>query len=103
ELDSLVEDVLMKDDFDREHLRNFSAAWQNKRLDNATRPNPDNDSPSNKWKKASIKIKLPAHKVRVPEADAVEFEVAGLLYRPLLDVMFEAFQSPAFEQYHTTP
>ncbi|KAJ6612495.1 hypothetical protein B0H10DRAFT_2052266 [Mycena sp. CBHHK59/15] len=43
------------------------------------------------------------HKVCVPEKDAEEFEVHGLIYRPLLDVMAEAFQSPAFMEYHTTP
>jgi len=32
ELDSLVQDVLLKDDFDRTHLLNFSAARENKRL-----------------------------------------------------------------------
>ncbi|KAJ7266444.1 hypothetical protein B0H12DRAFT_977610, partial [Mycena haematopus] len=103
ELDSLVADVLMKDDFDREHLQNFSAARENKRLDDATGLNGDENSRSNQWQTASIKIKLPAPKVCVPETDAVEFKVPGLLYRPLLDVMVEAFQSPAFEQFHTTP
>jgi hypothetical protein len=103
ELDSLVEDVLMSDDFDREHLNNFSAARENKRLDDATGLDPDTDSPPNKWKTASIKIKVPAPKVCVPETEAAEFEVPGLMYRPLLDVMIEAFQSPAFEEFHTTP
>ncbi|KAJ6549894.1 hypothetical protein B0H19DRAFT_1298254 [Mycena capillaripes] len=98
ELDSLVEDVLMKDDFDREHLKNFGAARENKRLDDTAALDPDENSSSTKWNTASIKIKLPAYKVCGPESDA-----AGLLYRPLLDVMIEAFQSPAFEQFHTTP
>ncbi|KAF7341461.1 GLOBIN domain-containing protein [Mycena venus] len=98
ELDSLVDDVLLKDDFNQEHLRNFKAARENKRMDDANGENSQDG-----WQKASVKIKLPAHNVCVPEADAAEFEVEGLLYRPLLDVMTEAFQSPAFEQFHITP
>ncbi|KAF7335684.1 GLOBIN domain-containing protein [Mycena venus] len=98
ELDSLVDDVLLKDDFNQEHLRNFKAARENKRMDDANGENSQDG-----WQTASVKIKLPAHNVCVPEADAAEFEVEGLLYRPLLDVMKEAFQSPAFEQFHITP
>lgn len=99
ELDSLVEDVLLKPDYDPVHLENFSAARENQRLDETVDPQSAPDG----WTKASVKIKLPGHKVCVPEQDAPEFEVDGLLYRPLLDVMVEAFQSPSFQQFHTTP
>ncbi|KAJ7728802.1 hypothetical protein DFH07DRAFT_998550, partial [Mycena maculata] len=105
DLDSLVHDVLLKDDFDPAHLGNFSTARENKRLDDCT-PNgsaDDSPAPPDGWKTASIKIKLPAPKVCVAEADAAEFEVEGLIYRPLLDVMVEAFQGPAFQEFHTTP
>ncbi|KAF7328374.1 GLOBIN domain-containing protein [Mycena venus] len=104
ELDALVEDVLLKEDFDPAHLQNFSAARENKRLDDSTASAID-EAPAapDRWKTASIKIKLPTPKNCVAERDAPEFEVPGLMYRPLLDVMVEAFQSPAFAQYHTTP
>ncbi|KAJ6588247.1 hypothetical protein B0H19DRAFT_1098512, partial [Mycena capillaripes] len=36
----------MNDDFDRDHLKNFSAARENKRLDDANGLNPDDDSKS---------------------------------------------------------
>ncbi|KAF7371653.1 hypothetical protein MVEN_00021100 [Mycena venus] len=39
ELDSLVDDVLLKDDLNQEHLRNFKAAWENKRMDDANGEN----------------------------------------------------------------
>ncbi|KAJ7660161.1 hypothetical protein DFH06DRAFT_1472251 [Mycena polygramma] len=104
ELDSLVQDVLMHEDFDRAHLENFSTAVENKRLDQSSGLDGDgNASTSDQWKTASIKIKLPAPGVRVEEDDAAEFEVPGLQYRPLLDVLVEAFQSPAFEEFHITP
>ncbi|KAK6974093.1 GLOBIN domain-containing protein [Favolaschia claudopus] len=104
ELDALVEDVLLQEDFDVAHLRNFSAARENKRLDDTLASNIDDSaSAPDGWKTASIKIKLPASKHCVAEQDAPVFEVSGLMYRPLLDVMIEAFQSPMFEEYHTTP
>jgi hypothetical protein len=104
ELDSLVTEVLLQDDFDPAHLKDFSAARENKRLDDSTTSEID-DLPAapDGWKTASIKIKLPAPKQCRLESDAPEFEVPGLMYRPLLDVMVEAFQSPAFEEFHTTP
>ncbi|KAJ7649404.1 hypothetical protein DFH06DRAFT_996491 [Mycena polygramma] len=104
ELDSLVQDVLQQEDFDIAHLKDFSTARENKRLDESTGLDSQGDaSTSNKWKTASIKIKLPAPGVCVEEDDAAEFEVPGLQYRPLLDVLVEAFQSPAFEEFHITP
>ncbi|KAJ7021549.1 hypothetical protein C8F04DRAFT_1313789 [Mycena alexandri] len=105
DLDSLVHNVLLKEDFDPAHLKDFSTARENKRLDDSA-PNSgadDSPAPPDGWKTASIKIKLPAPKVCVAEADAAEFEVEGLIYRPLLDVMVEAFQGPAFKDFHTTP
>ncbi|KAJ7156268.1 hypothetical protein C8R46DRAFT_1004688 [Mycena filopes] len=104
DLDTLVTDVLLQDDYDPAQLQNFSAARENKRFNDSTsNDNTPDSAPPDGWKKASVKIKLPAPGVRVAEADAAEFEVEGLVYRPLLDVMTEAFQGPAFQQFHTTP
>ncbi|KAJ7038615.1 hypothetical protein C8F04DRAFT_887656, partial [Mycena alexandri] len=110
ELDSLVDNVLLHGDFDLAHLRDFSAARENRRLDDAASAtaadpaaDPAADTASDSWIRTSVKIKLPAPKVRVPEEEAPEFEVEGLVYRPLLDVMVEAFQGLDFEQYHITP
>ncbi|KAF9493424.1 hypothetical protein BDN71DRAFT_1483520 [Pleurotus eryngii] len=43
------------------------------------------------------------NKVKCPEDEAPEFEVQGVIYQPLLDVLMESFQGPAFEKYHLTP
>jgi hypothetical protein len=102
DLDSLVNDVLLHPDFDSKHLEGFSAARENKRLDDAAEDTLPGAPPTG-WKTASVKLKLPAHKNCIPEADAPEFEVSGIMYRPLLDVMKEAFQSPAFLQFHIIP
>ncbi|KAF7369708.1 hypothetical protein MVEN_00302300 [Mycena venus] len=90
EFDSLVDDVLLKEDFTQEHLRDFKAARENKRMDDANGENSQDG-----WQTASVKIKLPAHNVCVPEATAAEFEVEGLLYRPLLDVMKGSISKPS--------
>ncbi|KAK7021269.1 hypothetical protein R3P38DRAFT_3197172 [Favolaschia claudopus] len=90
-LDELVNKVIWSEDWDGEHLRGFSAARENKRLDDAVDALPG-QAPDG-WKSCSVKLKLPAPKVAVPEAQAVEFEITGIMYPPLLDVMVEAFQS----------
>ncbi|KAJ7703978.1 hypothetical protein B0H17DRAFT_1193907 [Mycena rosella] len=101
DLDSLVNHISLQDNFNHMHLEGFSAAWENKRLDNTSNILP-RQLPS-RWTVGSVKIKLPAPKICKPEADTAKFEVARILYCPLLDVMIEAFKSPAFMQYHTTP
>ncbi|KAJ7116153.1 hypothetical protein C8R43DRAFT_1138022 [Mycena crocata] len=101
ELDSLINNVILHEDFDRKHLEDFSAIRENKRLDDETNMAPG--QPPSGWTSSSVKLKLPAPKVCIPEEVAAEFEVTGILYRPLLDVMTEAFQSPAFEKFHITP
>jgi hypothetical protein len=101
ELDSLVNEVLLHEDFSLNHLQGFSAIRENKRLDDTATALPG--EPPSGWISGSVKIKLPAPKVCVAEKDAVEFEVPGIIYRPLLDVMIEAFQSPAFKDFHITP
>ncbi|KAK6985130.1 hypothetical protein R3P38DRAFT_3332579 [Favolaschia claudopus] len=101
-LDELVHGVIWPVEWNREDLRGFSAAREDKRLDDAVNALPG--QPPDGWKRGSVKLKLPAPKVAVSEDQAAEFEVQGIMYRPLLDVMIEAFQSPgAFEQYHITP
>ncbi|KAJ7222346.1 hypothetical protein GGX14DRAFT_663311 [Mycena pura] len=106
-LNSLVKDVMLTDDFNREDLRDFSAEKANKVLDNCTRPEGNSDLPPipDKWKRESVFIKVPAKGVCEPEdsENVVEFEVEGLVFRELLDVMVENFSSPAFKDYHITP
>jgi hypothetical protein len=105
DLDSLVHDVLLADDFDSRHLENFSAARELKRLD------AENESFSfskeNGWWESSVKIRLPAEKVKNPsEADAPEFEVGGIYHRNPIDsesVIKTAFQDISAKAYHFTP
>ncbi|KAJ7909874.1 hypothetical protein B0H13DRAFT_1877279 [Mycena leptocephala] len=96
ELDSLVNNVILHQDFDPKHLEGFSAARENKRLDDAVNTLPG--QPPDGWKTASVKLKVPAPKICVPEAQAAEFEVSGIIYRPLLDVMVDPRFTPAMPE-----
>ncbi|KAJ7017354.1 hypothetical protein C8F04DRAFT_1336893, partial [Mycena alexandri] len=88
ELDALVENVILKEDFNPADLKNFSTARENRRLDDSVPTDIDgNASERDKWKTGSVKIKVPAPKVCTKEAEAAEFVVEGLIYRELLDVM----------------
>ncbi|KAJ7627108.1 hypothetical protein FB45DRAFT_1082250 [Roridomyces roridus] len=102
DLDALITNVLLQDDFNREELRGFRAALGNKTLDEF-KSSPDGMPVPDTWKRTSVRIKVPGKNVCTAEEEAVEFEVEGLVYRDLLDVMVENFSGPAFADYHTTP
>jgi Plavaka transposase len=102
ELDKLVNDVILADDFDKADLKGFSAARELKCLDEHKQGTefPSKDG----WKETSVKIRLPAEKARhTSEDDAPEFKVKGVFYRPLTDVIISAFQEAAIETFHITP
>nr|GAT54741.1 predicted protein [Mycena chlorophos] len=55
------------------------------------------------WLRGSVVLKLPCVGVHQTEAEAPEFTVNDILYRPLLDSIREVLQGPLFKQFHTTP
>ena len=56
------------------------------------------------WIEASVPISLPCDGFSFPmEADAPVYNVKGLLYWKLLEVIKAAFSKPAAEKFHTTP
>lgn len=102
DLDRLVNDVILTEDFDKGHLEGFNAARELKRMDKYEQHKefPAKDG----WKETSVKLRLPAERARnKSEEDAPEFEVGGVFYRPLTDVIVSAFQEAAAETFHLTP
>jgi hypothetical protein len=103
DIDCLVHEVILAEDFNPEDLRNFSIAREMARLDayGAT------DSPfsaDDGWKDGSVKIRVPNAKSRhASESAAPEFQVSGIHYRPLLEVIKSAFQRPDVQGYHWVP
>lgn len=55
------------------------------------------------WKNGSVKLRLPCKGVKCPESKAPEFEVKGILYRKLVDVIKGALQSEAASDFHYVP
>ena len=56
------------------------------------------------WREGRVKIKVPCPGYKQDEAGAEEFEVTGVLYRDLVDVIKVACQNPdTLGSFHTTP
>ncbi|KAH9942660.1 hypothetical protein B0H21DRAFT_710231 [Amylocystis lapponica] len=100
EVDRLVHDVILADDFDREDLRRFSTARELKCLDNASSVLTMADG----WLEGSVHIPLPKEGSKVAsEADAPLFTVSGIYYRRLLEVIKSAYQDSEAHAYHWLP
>ncbi|KAJ7229883.1 hypothetical protein GGX14DRAFT_343833, partial [Mycena pura] len=99
--DAVVYNVILQDDFNREDLRNFKSKRENDRLDNFLAVPPG--EPPNGWHRGAVKIKLPCVGHCTPESEAFEIEIKDIYYRPLLDTLKEALQSPAFKHFHLIP
>ncbi|THH16591.1 hypothetical protein EUX98_g9280 [Antrodiella citrinella] len=111
EVDRLVDNVILADDFDRDHLRGFSAAREAERVDEWEDVEEDSDStPQFKvedgWKEASVHIRVPSENTdfKYPsESDAPTFEVKGLHHRRLIEVIKSAFQDTKTSTYNLIP
>jgi len=108
ELDRLVNDVILTDDFDWNHLQGFRASREAERLDNYNNgTDPDTHSlfhAEDGWIKTSVTIPLPAQRVcHASENDAPKFAVDNLFYRRPLQVVKAAFQEKAADSFHLSP
>ncbi|KIO07956.1 hypothetical protein M404DRAFT_135075, partial [Pisolithus tinctorius Marx 270] len=104
-VDRLVNEVILAEDFDREDLCGFRATREAQRMDKY--PNNTN-TPSilstNNWNKTSVKVKLPTEKVQfTSELDAPEFEVPDLFYHKLLELLRSAFNEVSAQMFHIKP
>jgi len=105
ELQSLVDNVLLANDYDHTHLKNFSARSELRRLDGESGKD-SNSLPfthENGWKESTVRIKLPAEKVNQTEDSAPELEVPGVYHRSLLEVFTTALQDESAKSFHYTP
>jgi hypothetical protein len=105
ELDALVNNVLLANDFDVVHLQHFNATCELKHLDGE-----DSLAKSltfageNGWKESSVKLYFPAECVsNASEDHAPEFEVHSIYHQSLLKVMKMAFQDISTKSFHYTP
>lgn len=105
DLDRLVNEVILADDFDRNHLQDFSAAHAAKRMDEA--PASAESIPlsaTDGWHETSLEIPIPCEKVKFPsEGNAPRFRVEGLHYRKFTDVVKSAYGEVPAKSFHTKP
>lgn len=101
EINRLVHNVILADDFDIRHFDNFSYNRELQRLD-------EHDelsgifSAGDGWQESSVKIRVPKEKVKHrSEDEAPEFEVKGLWYRPLRNVIKSAYEDITQRHFHT--
>ncbi|KAI0363587.1 hypothetical protein BV20DRAFT_1031111 [Pilatotrama ljubarskyi] len=103
ELDRLVTDVILAEDFNPQDLRGFSAAQELKRMDECTDGSeafPATDG----WKRGTVEIPLPKAKVQHDsEASAPTLKVDNVYYRPFLASIKAAYQDLVAGQYHFVP
>jgi len=102
DLDDLVQQVLLAEDFNHEDLRNFCAAQEFKKLDGHMNW-PSNLSATDGWVEGSIKIHLPCMRVKVKSEEAPEFLVEPVYYHRLTQVLVSSFQEPAAKLFHYIP
>jgi hypothetical protein len=103
DLDSLVHEVILAEDFNPEDLRNFRISREMDRLD-AYGATSTPFSAEDDWKEGSVTIRVPNAKSRyASESAAPAFQVSGIYYRPLLEVIKGAFQRPDVQGHHWVP
>ncbi|KAJ7191494.1 hypothetical protein GGX14DRAFT_381097 [Mycena pura] len=100
-LNELVHDIFLNPETEHEHFHRFDAGRELQRLDDLANTSPG--EPPNGWTAGSVQLKLPSRKYPCLETEAPVFDITGILFRPLLDTLHEALQSPLFEQFHLTP
>ncbi|EDQ99528.1 uncharacterized protein LACBIDRAFT_334986 [Laccaria bicolor S238N-H82] len=105
QLNTLVEDLIMQPDFKQEDFISFSASREAECLYNYTSENPESPFlPKDGWIETSVSISVPADSVKHSSVDAVpKYEVPGLFYRPLVEIIKASFQEPSAEHFNLFP
>ncbi|KAJ3963919.1 hypothetical protein EV361DRAFT_120008 [Lentinula raphanica] len=102
DLNNLVNNVLLPDDFQQEHLRGFSAQKVLKDMDDFGGPK-EFLQPDDGWIESSVRIPVPCSGVKQLEKDAPTYELKGIFYRKPLEVVKSVFQSTESKKFHYTP
>jgi len=104
ELQRLVNEVVNAPDFKQEDLADFSATREAARLDTHQDKKSPLFSAGDGWIERSVPISVPAEGVKhTSENAAPVFEVPGLYYRRIVEVVKGAFQEPMAAKYHIAP
>lgn len=94
----LVKDVILADDFDREHLQNFSVRRSLRELDKDDKGRrvtfPDD------WIETSVTIDIPT---KSKEGNPQPYTIDGFHYRPFVEVIRAAFADVQARAFHLLP
>lgn len=101
ELNKLVHDVLLNENFDLADLKGFNAIREGQCVDDwdGGGLNLTTDG----WIESTVKIKLPCDGIKCAEDEAPEIEIPGVFHRDLVDVIVSAYQGPGAKRFHLTP
>jgi len=107
ELNHLVNEVLLIEEFNKADLQGFHAAKEADHLD-TYHGDPEDIcsafSMNDGWQETSVKIHIPADGViHNSLEDVPELSIPGLFYRRPLEVIKNAFREASAEQFHFTP
>ncbi|KXN85079.1 hypothetical protein AN958_11721 [Leucoagaricus sp. SymC.cos] len=110
DLDKLVHNVLLSPDYDPEHLKNFSAKREGRRMDTATGMAKDSKSATDffggtsGWKEGSVKLKVPVEGQAYRDEDqAPMYTVSSIYHHSIVDIIKVAFTEPAAGSFHYIP
>ena len=99
ELDKLVKNVILHEDFKVNHLEGFSAARGLQQLN--TPDKVKHFSMETGWKESSVYLHVPVKNSK--EDDAPQVTVHGVWHCTLVDVIRTALEDPRAQSYHLTP
>ncbi|PPQ93473.1 hypothetical protein CVT25_008490 [Psilocybe cyanescens] len=103
ELDCLVKEVILAEDFDLAHLKGFSTDKELGRLDDQT----EGSSPfaqENRWKKSTIKLALPSENMQHSSENAAPvLEIPNVYHHSLVETIVSAFKDKNAQTFHYTP
>jgi hypothetical protein len=98
DLQHLVDDVLLADDFDTSDLRGFSAKRELRRMDE-----PNAFSEEDGWKQASVSLPVPVDGVDQTEEAAEKIVVGPFWYKTLCSVIRAALREDLASSFHIVP
>ena len=82
----------------------FSASCEAEHLDHYTENSESPFSLKDSWIETSVLISIPADNVKHSSVDAApQYEVPGLFYHLLTEIIKSSFQEPAAEHFHLFP
>ena len=105
DMNNLVHNVIMHQDFDPSDLKDFNAVTATRRFEREHFSKPGTTlKAGDGWKEGSVRIRVPCTKVKQKESEAPEFVVDGILYRDIVKVIEAELKDPdAFENIHVAP